>query len=229
MRLGRRPRPVDARTEILRRIRTAIDDGAGGRVAVAPPRRRYRQGGELTPGSPELLELLVDRLVDYRAVVHRAEDADDVPRALARLLDGAESVVLPSWLDAAWITAVAATGVRLLTDDPTVPLTPQVLDKAGVVVTGARVAIAETGTIVLDAARDQGRRMITLMPDRHLCILRADQVVQTVPEAIRILEQAPARPQTWISGPSATSDIELTRVEGVHGPRRLEVLLVERS
>jgi len=94
------------------------------------------------------------------------------------------------------------------------------------VVTGARVAIAETGTLVLDAQGDQGRRAITLVPDHHVCVVRASQVVQTVPEAMALLGRAPSRPLTWISGPSATSDIELTRVEGVHGPRVLDVVLV---
>ena len=104
-------------------------------------------------------------------------------------------------------------------------LTPAALDRIEAVVTGARVAIAVSGTIILDGAADQGRRAITLVPDRHLVILSAGQVVETVAEAIALLE--PSRPLTMISGPSATSDIELERVEGVHGPRTLEVIIVE--
>jgi L-lactate dehydrogenase complex protein LldG len=262
MRLGRRAKPVDARTEVLARIRAALesghDEGAGydreapgpqgqpgagaevtappaagraphgvarRRVHAAAPSRTYRSHGEHQPGAPELLEMLVDRLVDYRAVVHEVDESE-VPGTISRVLAGVSSAAVPAWLDAGWIAAATAAGVRLVSDVPTVSLRAEALDSVEVVLTAARVAIAETGTIVLDAAQDQGRRIITLLPDRHICVVRAEQVVQTVPEAIRILERAPTRPQTWISGPSATSDIELTRVEGVHGPRTLEVVLV---
>ena len=106
-------------------------------------------------------------------------------------------------------------------------LTPAQLDRIDGVLCTCRLAIAETGTIVLDAGADQGRRALSLVPDLHLCVVRADQVVQTVPEAVSRLDAT--RPLTWISGPSATSDIELNRVEGVHGPRTLDVILIEAA
>jgi L-lactate dehydrogenase complex protein LldG len=133
------------------------------------------------------------------------------------------SVVVPPGLDAAWLGALGAE-VAVRRDDP--PLTHADLDGTGAVLTACRVAVAETGTIVLDAAPDQGRRALTLLPDRHVCVVRADQVVAGVPDAVALLGAHPERPLTWVSGPSATSDIELVRVEGVHGPRDLRVLLV---
>jgi L-lactate dehydrogenase complex protein LldG len=112
-------------------------------------------------------------------------------------------------------------GIELVGDDP--PLTPAQLDELDGVLTGCAVAIAETGTIVLDAGSGQGRRALSLVPDYHLVVVTAAQVVAGVPQAVARLD--PSRPQTWISGPSATSDIELDRVEGVHGPRTLEVIV----
>ncbi len=204
-----------ARTEVLARIRSAL----GADPVVEPVARGYRTAGEHAPGAEPLLALLEDRLVDYKAGVHRctaAELAATVAGVLDRLAPQGRLVVPPD-LPAAWTE-----GRDVLRDAATV--TTDDLDAVAGVVTACAVAIAETGTIVLDAGEGQGRRALTLVPDLHVCVVRADQVVQTVPEALRRLEAV--RPQTWISGPSATSDIELNRVEGVHGPRTLEVVLV---
>ncbi|MGF0115557.1 LutC/YkgG family protein [Promicromonospora sp. Marseille-Q5078] len=225
---------MTARTEVLARVRAALGQAgsgttASGKVGTAPrPEpvpREYRAAGEHTVGSPEVLEQLVDRLVDYKAHVHRVTDAD-LPAAIADLVaDLGARVVAPAGLDDAWLAALPA-GVEVVRDSREQPLAATELDAMAAVVTAARVAISETGTIVLDGEPDQGRRAISLVPDVHLCVVRADQAVQTVPEAVRLLGAHPERPLTWISGPSATSDIELDRVEGVHGPRTLHVLLV---
>lgn len=195
-----------AREEVLGRIRRAL---GGERVGPEVP-RDYRHAGEL--GRDALVDLLEERLVDYKATVRRADDAG---AAIVEVLaeHGAARVVVPPGLEWTVPGSVLDTG-----------LTAGELDDLDGVVTACAVAVAETGTIVLDASPDQGRRSITLVPDLHVCVVRADQVVQTVPEAIARLD--PGRPLTWISGPSATSDIELHRVEGVHGPRRLEVILL---
>ena len=204
-----------ARTEVLARIRSAL----GADPVVEPVARGYRTAGEHEPGAEPLLALLEDRLVDYKAGVHRCT-ASDLAATVAGVLDRLVPqgrLVVPPDLPAAWTE-----GREVLRDAATV--TTDDLDAVAGVVTACAVAVAETGTIVLDAGEGQGRRALTLVPDLHVCVVRADQVVQTVPEALRRLEAV--RPQTWISGPSATSDIELNRVEGVHGPRTLEVVLV---
>jgi L-lactate dehydrogenase complex protein LldG len=217
---------TDTKAEILSRIRAALrPDGdsaapAGATAGTVP--REYRSAGEHAPGSDVVLDLLIDRLVDYKAHVHRTTPAD-IPALLATLAPRG-SVVVPHGLDASWLSALGDVDVR--TDSRDAPLSAAELDEIDAVVTAARVAVAETGTIVLDGEPDQGRRAISLVPDVHVCVVRADQVVQTVPEAVRLLGRDPARPLTWISGPSATSDIELDRVEGVHGPRTLHVVLV---
>jgi L-lactate dehydrogenase complex protein LldG len=209
---------VSARDEILARVRTALGD----RPAPEPPRRDYRTADRAPELAPEeLLDLLVDRLVDYRALVRRCAP-DEVAGTLATALAErrARRVLVPDGFPQAWL-AEAAAGVERVGDDP--PLPAAELDRLDGVLTTCAVAIAETGTIVLDAGPGQGRRALSLVPDYHLVVVTAEQVVTTVPQGVARLD--PTRPLTWISGPSATSDIELTRVEGVHGPRTLEVVV----
>jgi len=230
-------RPADAKAEILARVRTALrgpttptaPDGVPATRPVVP--RGYRTRGEHPRGAPELLDLLVDRLLDYKARVHRCAPSD-LPAAIAAALaaDGVTTLAVPAGVPRDQLAALPAgtDGVQVLTDGGPGggdDLTIARLDAVDAVLTGCAVAVADTGTLVLDGGPDQGRRVLTLIPDRHLVVVRAEQVVQTVPEALHRLD--PGRPLTMISGPSATSDIELDRVEGVHGPRTLVVLLVE--
>ncbi|MFL5792857.1 MAG: lactate utilization protein C [Actinomycetes bacterium] len=209
---------MNAREEILGRIRTAVADGA----APPPVARDYRTAETLRDlGADELLELLVDRLVDYRALVRRSTTSMVAASVLAALTErGARRVAVPDGILPAGLDRLEP-GIELVGDDP--PLDAAQLDGLDGVLTGCAVAIAETGTIVLDGGPGQGRRILSLVPDYHLVVVTAAQVVAGVPEALARLD--PTRPQTWISGPSATSDIELDRVEGVHGPRTLEVIL----
>ena len=209
---------MSAREEILARIRTATGDGA----PSAPVPRDYRTADRPSPPATDaLLELLVERLVDYRALVRRATTAMVAATVVAALTErGARRVAVPEGILPEGLDRLEP-GIELVGDDP--PLTPAQLDGLDGVLTGSAVAIAETGTIVLDGGPGQGRRILSLVPDYHLVVVTAAQVVAGVPEALARLD--PARPQTWISGPSATSVIELDRVEGVHGPRTLEVIL----
>ncbi|MDR0284552.1 MAG: LUD domain-containing protein [Propionibacteriaceae bacterium] len=213
---------MNARDEILARVRAGLADRGTG--AGHPVDWVY---GRATP-LPDVLGRFVERCEDYQARVIRVA-APDVGPTLVRVLreSGITSAVWPAGLDAGWRAAVLAAGVTVIADDP--PLTRRQLDETGGVVTAARVAVAETGTIVLDHAADQGRRALSLVPDFHLAIVRGDQVVSDVPEAVAVLRASidAGRPLTWISGGSATSDIELERVEGVHGPRTLVIVLAE--
>jgi L-lactate dehydrogenase complex protein LldG len=205
----------EARDEILARLRGALADvpdaEATEDVAVA---RTYRYFSDDGP------DVFAERLVDYRAQVHWTDPAG-LASMVANLLAerGAQRIAIPAGLPAAWLSE---SKVEFLPDDP--PLDVHTLDGVDGVITGCAVAVATTGTIILDAAADQGRRALTLVPDYHLCVVRTDQIVGVLPEAIARLD--PSRPLTMISGPSATSDIELSRVEGVHGPRTLVVVLV---
>jgi Uncharacterized conserved protein len=209
-----------SRDEVLRRVREAIGMPAGDVASPAPVARGYRTTGDHPAGSPELIDLLVGRLQDYKATVIRcAGDDEAIGAAIGDALRGAgaESAVVPAGLAPAW--SCEAPGVVVDTSE----LTAAELDKIHAVVTGAAVAVAETGTIVLDSGPTCGRRIITLVPDIHVCVVHVADVVESVPEGLALLD--PVRPITFISGPSATSDIELSRVEGVHGPRTLIVVL----
>lgn len=210
---------MSSRELVLGRIRSALADA----TPAEPVPRDYARTGTHPAGSAEVVELLVDRLQDYKATVRVIADAE-LPDAVATALRQVASVVIAAGLDQRIVDGCAG-GERAVTvdGDPAV-LTAAELDRIDAVVTQARVAIAVTGTIILDGAERQGRRAISLVPDRHLVVLRADQVVESVPEGIARL--TPTAPLTLISGPSATSDIELSRVEGVHGPRNLDVLIV---
>jgi len=210
-------RPTEP-VRVPRDYRTAPTPGTPG---GARPTQSGPPGAE--PAGPELLELLVDRLVDYRATVRRSTP-DQVAEALAELLGGVPSVVVPGGVPQRWLSTYPG---RVRRDGDPGPLTVADLDAPGLaVLTGCAVAIARTGTLILDGGPEQGRRLLSLVPDHHLCVVRADQVVGELPEALTRLAD-PTRPLTLVSGPSATSDIELDRVEGVHGPRRLDVLIVE--
>jgi L-lactate dehydrogenase complex protein LldG len=206
----------DAREVILGRIQAALADGPS---AVSVPRDYDRT----LPAGVDVIGLFVERVGDYRATVRRTTAAG-LAEVIAGVLAGhaAVRIAVPADLPSEWLAAAASVEA---VPDAEPPLTSAALDRLDGVVTGCAVAIAETGTIVLDAGLGQGRRALSLLPDLHVCVVRAVQVVGTVPEALARLE--PTRPQTWISGPSATSDIELQRVEGVHGPRRLEVIVVD--
>ncbi|MFF7122472.1 LUD domain-containing protein [Streptomyces sp. NPDC008240] len=212
---------MSSRERILGRVRRALADVPPDDTPYerAVSREYLREHGERTV--EETVNLLAENLADYRAIVHRTTD-EELPDLIMRLLAqrGSGYVLVPPGLPPEWMSAAGATRVH----DRAVS-TPHELDGVESVVTGCAVAIAETGTIVLDGGPDQGRRRISLIPDHHICVVRVpEQVVPSVPRALDRLD--PARPLTWISGPSATSDIELDRVEGVHGPRTLEVVLL---
>ncbi|GII91645.1 LutC/YkgG family protein [Sinosporangium siamense] len=211
---------MSARETILRRIRAAVADAP--EVAVPRDYRTASGAGGLGGSAvQDLPGLFAERVDDYRATVLRAGPGEVAgvvaERAAAR---GVERLAVPPGLPEEWLAGLC--DVRLLRDDP--PLANDELDRAHGVITGCAVAVAETGTIVLDGGPGQGRRALTLLPDYHLCVVPAGHIVRGVPEAVALLD--PRRPLTWISGPSATSDIELDRVEGVHGPRVLDVVIV---
>ncbi|RVW08203.1 lactate utilization protein C [Prescottella agglutinans] len=206
---------MSSRDVIMGRIRDALTLAPPAAVEVP---RNYRTGR--TMPDAQRVDLLVDRLLDYKAVVHHSSVAD-LSDVLARVLGdlGARRVGVPAGLADSWLSRFDG---DVVVDSPDVPA-PRLSDLDSVV-TASAVSCAETGTIFLDGSPDQGRRALTLVPDLHVCVVTVDSIEVGVPEALARL--VPERPTTMISGPSATSDIELERVEGVHGPRNLHVVIV---
>ncbi len=214
-----------ARQTILRRIRAALRDVPQEEqpADVVVP-HTYLQTDERSRA--DIVAQFAERVAEYRATVRRIA-AQELPQAISAACarHGVRELVVPLDLPANWLPDE----IVIQRDDG---LTAEQLDTSEGVLTGCALGIAQTGTIVLDAGLHQGRRVLTLLPDYYLCVVYTDQIVGLVPEAIRRLEAAvrdERRPITLISGPSATSDIELNRVEGVHGPRTLDVLIVERG
>ena len=216
---------MNAREEVLARIAAAHRIAPPPELRYEDISREYRTTSDSE--TAQLTELLIDRLVDYRALV-RDSSAGDLAATIDTALTerGSRRVVAPAGLDPSWTANVAA---EVLTDGAfgDDQFSVSQLDVADAVITSCAVAIAETGTLVLDGSPDQGRRVLTLIPDYHLCVVFPHQIVADVPQALARLEAS--RPLTMISGPSATSDIELNRVEGVHGPRTLEVIIVQNA
>ncbi|MEZ4864039.1 MAG: LUD domain-containing protein [Caldilineaceae bacterium] len=216
-----------ARERVLARIQTALNHtpAAGEPTTELPPpspvARNYRQRDEAPRAA--IIDRFIERVTEYKAHVQRINEGElgaTIAATLARR--HVERLVVPADLPAAWLP----TDLTLLRDGG--DLSYEMLDGSHGVLTGCILGIAQTGTIVLDHGPLQGRRAISLVPDYHLCVVRADQIVGVMPEAIAQLSTAvqARRPITFVSGPSATSDIELNRVEGVHGPRTLDVLVV---
>jgi L-lactate dehydrogenase complex protein LldG len=224
---------TSARDEILTRIRTASGPAAPAadvNAAYAGIPRGYVRAHH-DPSATDIVALFAERAADYRAVVEQVPEAD-LPAAIARALAAApaappadkseisRSLVIPDGVPDGWLTELPAEDT-IVRDEPV--LSARDLDKVFGVITGCAAAIAETGTIIMDHGPGQGRRALTLVPDFHLVVVRADQVEPDISGALGRLD--PSRPHTLISGPSATSDIELIRVEGVHGPRNLHILV----
>lgn len=209
---------MSARDEILGRIRTALADVPAGEPPAADDVVEPRDD-RVVP--PDRVARFAERAADYRATVVQVA-AEEVASAVAAACERHEArrLITAEGLPDAW----SPEDIELFTDTTATPLDRDTVANADGVLTTCAWAIAETGTIILDAGPGQGRRALTLLPDLHICVVPADRILATVPDAIASLEGTTA-PVTFISGPSATSDIELNRVEGVHGPRRLEIIV----
>jgi len=217
---------LTAKEEILSRIRTALPGLAQG-IALSHARisRHYDRIGKLDRTA--CLELFIDRLVDYDTEIVQIESEAAIAPAITDILHHAneERVIVPQEFPIAWMPAGLSIAIdsNLSTDEGFLSIDK--IDHAQAVITTCEAAIASTGTIILVHEGAQGRRALTLLPDHHICLVRREQVFELVPEALQAIATKGMQPITTISGPSATSDIEMTRIRGVHGPRRLTVIL----
>lgn len=211
----------DAKAEILGRLRASLADNP----QPAEPIRNYRR--KTDKNADEILEMLVDRLIDYKASVYH-ETSETIAERVGELLGRSSRYVVPKGINEAWLPEDTASRSRLVDSGNAKKagaLSLRELDAVDAVVTGSTVSCAETGTIFLNTNDDEGRRAITLVPDHHICVVPVETIVELIPESIERITHE--RPVTMISGPSATSDIELIRVEGVHGPRTLDVIILK--
>jgi L-lactate dehydrogenase complex protein LldG len=223
----------ESKDVILGRIRRALkkeeSDTTDDLLSLPDILRSYEQQSNFS--DEQKLHLFAERVNEYRAVTEIIDEEETGARIRTICSEsGVKSLVVPGGIDEKWVSTLDA-GVRLLRDEPE-PLTKEALNNSDAVLTGAFLGVAQTGTIILNAGPGQGRRILTLLPDFHICIVRQEQISGLVPEAIKKLESTlkeAGKPVTMISGPSATSDIELNRVEGVHGPRRLHVLVIKQK
>jgi len=218
----------DSKSEMLSTIRKALSEVPGSeKPDDVELKRDYLQKGKLT--QDEIVDLFAERVGEYKATVQRVKESN-LKKVIADSCKGENvaKLVIPEGFQKELLPA----DIDPLFDHLGSPLTHLVLDQSDGVITTCAHAVAQTGTIILDAGEGQGRRALTLVPDYHLCIVREGQIVELIPEgftAVKSSVKREGRPITFISGPSATSDIELSRVEGVHGPRRLEVLIIEKN
>lgn len=210
---------MNAREEILARIRGALhvqaSDPAASHTHIA---RAYNRAGALTPEAR--MHLFLDRLIDYDTEVIELASEAEIPDAIMRSVVGAgeQTILTPRGFPCKWLLPGLAAAI-----DDDLPI--DTINAADAVVTTCEAAVAATGTIFLAHGPSQGRRVLTLLPDHHICVVRRDQVFELLPEALAHMASKAAGPITTISGPSATSDIEMTRIKGVHGPRRLTAIL----
>ena len=220
---------IDSKEIILNRVKKALgreDDDKTTTFKSADINRNYQQKSELN--REEILQQFAERVSEYRAVTEQISESELAEKVVQICKnEGIEKLVIPPGLETGWTKGLSGS-VTILRDEPK-PLSKEELNASDAILTGCFLGVAQTGTIVLNAGPGQGRRALTLLPDFHICVVKQEQIVGFFPEAVRSLEETvreSARPVTMISGPSATSDIELNRVEGVHGPRKLHVLIV---